>query len=115
MTEEKGTSRRTSDGVPIYDGTAEHFLLFKEECYKYVLSFERHKRYLAGPRIVRELQGLAKAVVRRPLAQNPMWVDHPGGVKTLLDFLEANLERPSLVNASRYVNKFFFSLKRKRM
>lgn len=115
MTEEKGTIRRTSDGVPIYDGTAEHFLLFKEECYKYVLSFERHKRYLAGPRIVTELQGLAKAVVRRPLAQNPMWVDHPGGVKTLLDFLEANLERPSLVNASRYVNKFFFSLKRKRM
>ena len=116
MAEEKGgTLRRTSDGVPIYDGNAEQFLQYREEAYKYVLSFERHKRYLAGPRLVRELEGVARTVVRRPLAQDPRWVDHPGGVKTLLDYLEANLEKPSLISASRFVHKFFFGLKRKRM
>ena len=100
---------------PIYDGNAEQFLQYREEAYKYVLSFERHKRYLAGPRLVRELEGVARTVVRRPLAQDPRWVDHPGGVKTLLDYLEANLEKPSLISASRFVRKFFFGLKRKRM
>ena len=116
MAEERsGTLRRTSDGVPIYDGNAEQFLQYREEAYKYVLSFERHKRYLAGPRLVRELEGVARTVVRRPLALDPRWVDHPGGVKTLLDYLEANLEKPSLINASRFVHKFFFGLKRKKM
>ena len=112
--EEKGTIKRSSEGIPRYDGAAETFLQYKEEAYKYMMSFEMHKRYLAGPRLVRELEGVAKTLVRRPLAKDARWVDHAGGVTTLLEYLEEHLERPSLINASRYVNKFFFSMKRRR-
>ena len=112
--DDRGTIKRSPEGVPRYDGSAETFLQYKEEAYKYMMSFEAHKRYLAGPRLVRELEGVAKTIVRRPLARDARWVDHAGGVTTLLEYLEGHLEKPSLINASRYVNKFFFGLKRKK-
>ena len=56
---------RNAEGVPIYDGSPETLPLFREEALQYLMTFEHHKRYLAAPRLVKELQGVAKTAVRR--------------------------------------------------
>ena len=61
-----GTIQRTSDGVPIFDGSPELLTLYREEAVQYLMTFEYKKRYLAGPRLVKELQGTAKTAVRNP-------------------------------------------------
>ena len=62
MTNQKIT--RTSDGIPQYDGSPELLPLYREEALQYWMSFEHHKRYLAGPRLVKELSGVAKVAIR---------------------------------------------------
>ena len=74
-----GTIQRTSDGVPIFDGSPELLTLYREEAVQYLMTFEYKKRYLAGPRLVKELQGTAKTAVRNMTLRNPQWVSHPRG------------------------------------
>jgi len=75
---------RTKDGVPKYDGTPELLPLYKEEAVQYLMTFEHKKRYLAGPRLLQELEGTAKVAVRNKTLRNPQWLSHPRGVYVLL-------------------------------
>ena len=109
-----GTIQRTSDGVPIFDGSPELLTLYREEAVQYLMTFEYKKRYLAGPRLVKELQGTAKTAVRNMTLRNPQWVSHPRGVFVLLEHLEGIVAKPSLVEASRFVMKYFYGLQRKK-
>ena len=106
--------QRTSDGIPKYDGSPETLAMYKEECVQYLMTFEYRKRYLAGPRLLKELEGTAKLAVRAMTLQNPQWVAHPRGVYTLLEFLEQVVARPSLPEASRFVTKFFYGMSRRK-
>ena len=105
---------KTSDGVPRYDGTPELLSSYKEEAIQYLMTFEHRKRYLAGPRLVKELEGTAKTAVRTMTLRDPQWVAHPRGVYTLLQHLEETVARPSLPEASRFVMKFFYNMQRRR-
>lgn len=105
---------RTKDGVPKYDGTPELLPLYKEEAVQYLMTFEHKKRYLAGPRLLQELEGTAKVAVRNKTLRNPQWLSHPRGVYVLLEHLEEVVARPSLVEASRFIMKFFYGLQRKK-
>ena len=109
-----GTIQRTSDGVPIFDGSPELLTLYREEAVQYLMTFEYKKRYLAGPRLVKELQGTAKTAVRNMTLRNPQWVSHPRGVFVLLEHLEGVVAKPSLVEASRFIMKYFYGLQRKK-
>ena len=105
---------RTGDGVPKYDGTPELLPLYKEEAVQYLMTFEHKKRYLAGPRLIKELEGTAKVAVRTKTLRDPQWVSHPRGVYALREHLEASVGRPSLPEASRHVMKFFYNLQRRK-
>ena len=106
--------QRTHDGVPKFDGTPELMSLYREEAVQFLMTFEHRKRYLAGPRLLKELEGTAKMSVRTMTLRDPQWVSHPRGVYTLLDHLEATIARPSLPEASRFVMRFFYNLQRKK-
>ena len=55
---------RTSDGVPKFDGSPELLAAYREEAVQYLMTFEYKKRYIAGPRLLKELEGTAKMAVR---------------------------------------------------
>lgn len=105
---------RSHDGIPQFDGSPELLPLYKEEALQYWMSFEYHKRYLAGPRLLKELSGVAKVATRTQTLRDPQWLSHPRGVYQLLGFLEQTLSKPSLVEASRFVMKFFYNMGRRR-
>lgn len=105
---------RTGDGVPKYDGSPELLAAYREEALQYLMTFEYKQRYIAGPRLVKELEGTAKLAVRSQTLKDLQWVSHPRGVYTLLQYLEGVVARPSLPEASRFVTKFFYGLQRKR-
>ena len=107
-----GIERTAKEGIPIFDGTPELLPYFREEALTYLFTFETHKRYLAGPRLAKELQGVARTIVRKKNLQDPQWLAQPRGVYALLDYLEQAIERPSLVQASQLVSKFFFQMRR---
>ena len=109
-----GIERTAKDGVPIFDGTPELLPYYREEAMTYLFTFETHKRYLAGPRLAKELQGVARTIVRKRNLQDPQWLAKPRGVYALLEYLEKAIERPSLVQASQLISRFFFQMKRKR-
>lgn len=73
------TITRSADGVPQYDGTPELLPLYREECLQYLMTFKHKKRYLAAPRLVKELRGVAKTAVRGMTNRDPQWVAHPEG------------------------------------
>ena len=102
-------SGRSNQGVPVFDGAPEGFSAYKEEALQYMFTFEVHKRYLAGPRLVKELTGPARTMVRTQTTRDPQWVAHPRGVYVLLDYLEQLVARPSLLEASRQISKFFYT------
>ena len=105
---------RNKEGVPSYDGSAETLGLFREEALAYTFTLEHHKRYLAGPRLAKELTGVARTVVRRKLAQDPQWLAHPRGAYVLIEYLEQAIESPTLVQASNHIHKFFYQLRRRK-
>ena len=109
MSEEK-----TKDGVPKFDGTPEKLPACKERAIQYSMGMEYHKRYLCGPRLLSELSGVAKVITRTITLRNPQWLSHPRGVYQLLEFLEEHISRPSLIEASKQVMKFFYNLQRVR-
>eukprot|EP00435_Cladocopium_sp_Y103_P054009 s378_g17.t1 len=105
---------RNKEGVPAYDGSAETLALFREEALAYTFTLEHHKRYLAGPRLAKELTGVARTVVRRKLSQDPQWLAHPRGAYVLIEYLEQAIESPTLVQASNHIHKFFYQLRRRK-
>ena len=111
---DSGIERTYKDGIPIYDGTPEMLPYYREEALNYMFTFETHKRYLAGPRLAKELQGVARTIVRKKNLQDPQWLAQPRGVYALLSCLENAIERPSLVQSSQLVSRFFFQMKRKK-
>ena len=106
--------QRTSQGVPRYDGTPELFPMYKEEALQFLMTFEYRKRYLAGPRLASELEGTARMAIRTMTLRDPQWISHPRGVYTLLEKLESVVSKPSLVEGSRYIMKFFYNLQRRK-
>ena len=105
---------RSKDGVPTFDGSAEHLAMFKEEALAYLFTLEHHKRYLAGPRLAQGLTGVARTVIRKKLAIDPQWLAHPRGAYDLIEHLEQALGQPTLIQAAQHIQKFFYQLKRKR-
>ena len=105
---------RSKDGVPTYDGSAEHLAMFKEEALAYLFTLETQKRYLGGPRLAQGLTGVARTVIRKKLAVDPPWLAHPRGAYDLIEHLEQSLGQPTLIQAAQHIQKFFYQLKRKR-
>ena len=105
--------RRSSDGVPQFSGEPELLPAYREEALQYLMTLEVKKRYLAGPRLAKE-SGVAKVAIRTQTNRDPQWLAHPRGTYELLEFLEAFLAKPTLLEASRFVMKFFYNLRRKR-
>ena len=100
--------------VPRFDGTPELLPGYKEKVIQYMMGIERHKRYLVGPRLLRELSGVAQSITRPATIRNPQWLSHPRGGYTLLEFLEENLARPSLMEASHHIMKFVYNMGRQK-
>ena len=100
--------------VPRFDGTPELLPGYKEKVIQYMMGIEWHKRYLVGPRLLRELSGVAQSITRPATIRNPQWLSHPRGGYTLLEFLEENLARPSLIDASHHIMKFVYNTGRQR-
>ena len=103
------------DKIPKFDGSPELLPIYKERAVQYAMGVEYHKRYLCGPRLLQSLSGVAKAITRPPSLRDPQWLSHPRGVYTLLEFLEKQLGRPSLVEASRHVMKVFYNMSRQKV
>ena len=72
-----GTIKRSSDGIPQYAGELELLPMYREEAIQYLMTLESHKRYLAGPRLAKELSGTARVAIRTQLNQDPQWLSHP--------------------------------------
>ena len=108
------TIKRSSDGVPQFAGEPELLPMYREEALQYMMTLEVKKRCLAGPRLAKELTGVAKVAIRNRTTQDPQWLAHPRGAYTLLEFLESFLAKPTLVEASRFIMKFFYNLRRKK-
>ena len=100
--------------VPRFDGTPELLPGYKEKVIQYMMGIEWHKRYLVGPRLLRELSGVAQSITRPATIRNPQWLSHPRGGYTLLEFLEENLARPSLIDASHHIMKFVYNMGRQK-
>ena len=100
--------------TPSFDGTPEKLQGYKEDVLQHLMAVEMHKRYLVGPRLVQELTGTAKVLVRSKTLQDPQWLSHARGAYELLTFLEDALERPSLIDANNHVTAFFYNVERKK-
>ena len=105
---------RSKDGVPRYNGDPVLLTRYREEALQYAMGIEERKRYLVGPRLLQELSGVAKTITRAKTVQDPQWLSHPRGIYQLLEFLEDHLQKPSLVEASQHVIRFFYNLQRSR-
>ena len=105
---------RSRDGVPKYDGDPMKLSRYREEALQYYMGVEHKKKYLVGPRLLQELSGVAKTITRTMTIRDPQWLSDPRGVYRLLEYLEQHLQKPSLVEASRHVMKFFYNLQRGR-
>ena len=99
-----------------FDETPEKLQGYKEDVLQHLMAVEMHKRYLVGPRLVQELTGTAKVLVRPKTLQDPQWLSHVRGAyePELLTFLEDALERPSLIDANNHVTAFFYNVERKK-
>ena len=81
--------RRNKEGVPTFGGEPEKLALYKEDALQYATRLEHKKRYLAGPRLLQELTGVAKTITRAQTLRDPQWLSHPRGVYQRLEFLES--------------------------
>ena len=79
-----------------------------------MMTLEHKKRYLAGPRLAKELSGVAMTAIRTRTTRDPQWLAHPRGTYQLLEFLEGVLAKPTLVESSRFIMKFFYNLRRRK-
>lgn len=68
------------------------------------MGIEHKKPHLLGFRLLQELFGAAKTITRTQTIRDPQWLSDPRGMYWLLEYLEQNLPKPSLVEASRHVS-----------
>ena len=95
---------RSKDGVPQWDGNSATFQKYEEEALLWQEGIAYHKRYMAGPRLVAELQGSAKRMV---VGKSASWVSYSGGVETLMRHLRECLGRPQVTELTEYLNQYF--------
>ena len=69
---------------------------------------EWNKRYLCGPRIVRELTGKVQAAL---LGRPNGWLNRPDGVELLLKFLQKVVLKAAIPDLGHPMDEFFFRLK----
>ena len=106
---------KSRDGVPGCDGDPMKLARYREDALQYYMGVEMKKRYLVGPRLLQELSGVAKTIARTQTIRDPQWLSDLRGVHRLLEFLEQHLQKPSLVEASQHVMKFFYNLQRSKV
>ena len=96
--------------VPSWDGSAESFQTYCEAALLYEPTTKFQDRYLAGPRLVGELQGAAKRLI---VGQRPDWVSFNGGVEHLLQHLRRCLGKPQVPELTDLLARYFKTSKRK--
>ena len=104
---EKNAIKFTFDGVPQCGGEAELLPIYKEEALQYLMMIEHRKRY---PKV---LTGVANGDQDRDHARHPVAVTSEVPYQ-LLELLEDFLAKPTLVESSRHIMKFFYNLRRRR-
>ncbi|CAE7660472.1 RE1, partial [Symbiodinium sp. CCMP2456] len=77
---------------------------YEEEALLWQEGIAYHKRYMAGPRLVAELQGSAKRMV---VGKSANWVSYAGGVEVLMRHLRDCLGRPQVTELTEYLNQYF--------
>ncbi|OLP88369.1 hypothetical protein AK812_SmicGene30299 [Symbiodinium microadriaticum] len=95
---------RSKDGVPQWDGNSATFQRYEEEALLWQEGIAYHKRYMAGPRLVAELQGSAKRMI---VGKSANWVSYAGGVEALMRHLRDCLGRPQVTELTEYLNQYF--------
>ena len=96
--------------VPSWDGAADSFQSYCEAALLYEQTTKVQDRYLAGPRLVGELQGAARRLI---VGQRPDWVSFNGGVEHLLQHLRKCLGKPQVPELTDLLAKYFKNSKRK--
>ena len=96
--------------VPSWDGSADTFQSYCESALLYEQTTKFQDRYLAGPRLVGELQGAARRLV---VGQRPDWVSFNGGVEHLLQHLRKCLGKPQVPELTELLSKYFKNSKRR--
>eukprot|EP00439_Symbiodinium_sp_Y106_P049556 s133_g6.t1 len=104
------TTSRSKDGVPQWDGNSATFQRYEEESLLWQEGIAYHKRYMAGPRLVAELQGAAKRMVAGKPAG---WVSYQGGVEALMSHLRQCLGKPQIAEMTDYLNLYFRNSRRR--
>lgn len=111
MADKNKKVERSREGTPIWDGDASTFQEFEEMALVWEQATPHHKRYLAAPKLIAELQGSAKRYV---VGKHPEWVSHPGGVQKLLVHLRQSLGMPQMPELTEHLSRFFKQSKRRR-
>ena len=96
--------------IPTWDGSADSFQAYCEAALLFEQTTKFQDRYLAGPRLVGELQGAAKRLI---VGQKPDWVSYNGGVEHLLQHLRRCLGKPQVPELTELLAKYFKTSKRK--
>ena len=107
----EGEITRSKDGVPQWSGDAKSFQDYEEQALRWEQSIAIQKRYLCGPRLQAELQGIAKKLV---VGKRADWLSYTGGVTHLLDYLRQRLGKPQIPDLSDYLNQYFRQSKRRK-
>ena len=102
---------RNKEGLPIWDGASATFQEYSELAEHWEQTVPYHKRYLCGPKLLKELTGTARRFV---LSKKPGWVSHAGGVQTLLNHLRQHLGLPQLAEMSDFLARYFKLSRRKK-
>ena len=101
---------RSRDGVPQWDGNSATFARYEEEALLWQEGIAYHKRYMAAPKLLAELQGAARRMV---VGKPPGWVSYQGGVDTLMRHLRDCLGKPQMSELSEYLNMYFRNSRRR--
>ena len=101
---------RTREGVPVWDGDASTYVAYAEAAELYEQTTAYHKRCLAAPRLVAELQGAARKLV---VGQPADWLSFNGGVAKLLDHLRQGLGQPKIPELTDHLHRYLCQSRRK--
>ena len=98
------------EGVPVWDGDASTYVAYAEAAELYEQTTAYHKRCLAAPRLVAELQGAARKLV---VGQPADWLSFNGGVAKLLDHLRQGLGQPKIPELTDHLHRYLCQSRRK--
>jgi hypothetical protein len=111
MAEKQKRIEKTREGVPIWDGDAGKHQEFEESALLWEQSIAMHKRYLCGPKLLKELTGTAR---RFTVGKHPEWLSFNGGVQRLLTYLRSNLGLPQMPELTDHLSRYFRQSRRKK-